>query len=134
MYKKKYRKRSGWSEMIAHRPAQLKMKKKEEKKELTLVPQRRSQENDDEVGGGERKVCDLLLVMVAVLPAAYSLVALHVQWQMVRSWEGTLAQVAAERLLSRMFAEVTGQLVGPSKLPGTTIPRALVRFLAYSIE
>ena len=54
----------------------------------------------------------------------------HVQRQVVTSGERPGAEVALERLLSGVFPEVSGQLVGPCKLPLATFPRTLVRLLA----
>jgi len=57
-------------------------------------------------------------------------VSLHVQGQVVRPRERALAKVALERFLARVFPKVPRQLVGTSKLPGTTFPGTSVRFLA----
>lgn len=54
---------------------------------------------------------------------------LHVQGQMIRSGEGSLAQVALKRPVSRVFSVVTRQLVRPGELPSTTFPTAMVGFL-----
>lgn len=55
--------------------------------------------------------------------------ALHVEGEVVRSGERPLAEVASERLLTRVLAEVARQLVRPSKLPHAPFPCAMVRFL-----
>lgn len=60
---------------------------------------------------------------------APSHVSLHVQRQVIRPGEGALAQVALEGPVSRVFAEVTGQLVGPGELPPAAFPAAVVRLL-----
>lgn len=48
---------------------------------------------------------------------------------MVRSAEGPLAQVAAERFLAGVFPVVPGQLVGSGELPRAPLPGALVGLL-----
>lgn len=60
---------------------------------------------------------------------APSHVSLHVEGQVVRPGEGTLAQVALERPVSGVFAEMTGQFVGPGELPSTALPAAVVWLL-----
>lgn len=45
---------------------------------------------------------------------------------MVRAGEGALAEVALERPVSRVFPEVTGQLIRPGKLPATAFPVTVV--------
>lgn len=47
---------------------------------------------------------------------------------MVRSAERSLAQVAAEWLLSRVLPVMSRQFVRACKFPSASVPRALVRF------
>ena len=49
---------------------------------------------------------------------------------MITSGEGSGAEVTLEGFLSGVFPVVSGQLVGPCKLPAATLPRAGVRLLA----
>jgi len=48
----------------------------------------------------------------------------------IASGEGSGAEVTLEGFLSGVFPVVSGQLVGPGKLPAATLPRAGVRLLA----
>lgn len=58
------------------------------------------------------------------------LVALHVEGEVVGPREGSLAEVALERLETGVLSEVAGQLVRPSKLPRAPFPTALVGFFS----
>jgi len=55
--------------------------------------------------------------------------AFHMEGEMVGPGEGALAQMALERSVSGVLAEVTGQLIRTSKLPAATIPAAMVGLL-----
>lgn len=48
---------------------------------------------------------------------------------MVGSGEGSLAHLALEWAVARVFAVVTGQLVGAGKLPAATFPSAVIGLL-----
>jgi hypothetical protein len=56
-------------------------------------------------------------------------VSFHVQWQVIRSGEGSLTELTFKRLLSGVFAIVTSQLIRPCKLPCASLPCAGVRLL-----
>jgi len=56
-------------------------------------------------------------------------VPLHVEGQVVRPGERALAQVALERTVARVFAEMASQFVGASEFPTATLPAAMVRLL-----
>lgn len=58
-----------------------------------------------------------------------SQVSLHMQSQVVGAGEGALAQVALERPVAGVLAEMTRQLVGAGELPAASLPVAVVRFL-----
>lgn len=53
---------------------------------------------------------------------------LHVQRQVVRSAEGPLTQITAERFLSRVLPVMPRQFVRAREFPRTTIPGTLIRF------
>lgn len=55
--------------------------------------------------------------------------AAAVQGQVVRPGKGTVALGAAERLDPRVFAEVSGQLVGAGEAPRAALPGAVVGLL-----
>lgn len=55
---------------------------------------------------------------------------LHMQRQMVTSGEGTLTKVALERTVSSVLAVMPRQFIRAGKLPATTLPVAVVGFLA----
>jgi hypothetical protein len=59
-----------------------------------------------------------------------SLMALHVQRQMVGSGEAAVTVAAFERLTSGVFAKVSGQFVGSGEAPLTSVPTALVWLFA----
>ena len=54
---------------------------------------------------------------------------LYVAGEATISRESHLAEVALERLFSRMHPHVNFQVVGPGKLLATTLPCALIRLL-----
>lgn len=62
-------------------------------------------------------------------PWCLSHMPLHMQCQVIRPGEGALAQVALEGTVSGVFTEVARQLIGPGKLPATTLPAAVVWLL-----
>lgn len=59
-----------------------------------------------------------------------SVVSLHVEGEMVGPGEGSIAQRALERLLTRVLAEVSRQLIASRKLPRASAPFADVGFLS----
>lgn len=58
-------------------------------------------------------------------------VAAAVQGQVVRAGEGAVALGAAERFDARVFAEMSGELVGAGEAPGAALPGAVVGFLSW---
>lgn len=56
-------------------------------------------------------------------------VSLHVQREVVRPGESSLAQVTLEGPVSGMFPEVSRQLVRACELPAAAFPTAMVRLL-----
>lgn len=58
-----------------------------------------------------------------------SQVSLHMQSQVVGAGEGALAQVALERPVTGVLAEMTRQLIRAGELPSASLPVAVVRFL-----
>lgn len=58
-----------------------------------------------------------------------SLVALHVQGEVVRAREAAVAMIALERFRTCVFPVMTGQLVRPCEPPLAALPRTLVRLL-----
>lgn len=58
--------------------------------------------------------------------------SLHVQRQVIRSAERSQAMQARERFLAGVFPVVSRQFVRSGEFPGTSGPRALVRFLTYN--
>ncbi|GIY21207.1 hypothetical protein CEXT_636301 [Caerostris extrusa] len=66
------------------------------------------------------------------LPSDGRLMPLHVQRQMIRSGEGSLTQLTFEWLLTCVFSVVSGQFVGPGKLPSTALPCACVWLLTWN--
>ena len=57
-------------------------------------------------------------------------VALHMQREMVRARESSLAEPALERPVASVLAVVASQLVRAGELPAASLPAALVRLLA----
>ena len=55
--------------------------------------------------------------------------SLHVKSEMVGARESSIAQLAVERFVPRVFPLVPGQLVAPSEPPATVVPAADVRLL-----
>ena len=53
------------------------------------------------------------------------------QSQVVRAGERPLAQVALERPVARVLAEVAREFVGAGELPAAALPAAVVRLLTY---
>ena len=60
----------------------------------------------------------------------YGDMALHVQCQVVRARESSLAEPALERPVASVLAVVASQLVRAGELPAASLPAALVRLLA----
>ena len=56
---------------------------------------------------------------------------LHVQWQVIWSWESSLTNIAFERLVTSVFAEMTGQLIRSCKSPSAAFPCTHIRFLTW---
>jgi len=56
--------------------------------------------------------------------------AFHMEGEMVGPGEGALAQMALERSVSGVLAEVTGQLIRASELPRTAFPHTLIGLLS----
>ena len=71
----------------------------------------------------------ILICRSLCLVVAFLLVALHVQRQMIRAREATLADLALERLGSGVLAVVTSELVGAGKPPLAAIPGTKIWFL-----
>ena len=65
----------------------------------------------------------------SALHSCKSLVPLEVESEVVRSSKRALAVLTLEWLHPRVFAHVTGEFVGASKLPTAPLPVALVGFL-----
>lgn len=68
--------------------------------------------------GGWREKCSL----------GFGLVAFHVKSEMVRAGETTVANLALERLGSRVFSYVARELIGSCKAPLTALEMAFVWF------
>lgn len=66
----------------------------------------------------EREECSL----------GFGLVAFHVKSEMVRAGETTVANLALERLGSRVFSYVARELIGSCKAPLTALEMAFVWF------
>ena len=66
----------------------------------------------------------------ALTTSCFVLMPLHMQWQMVRSSEAPLTYMTLEWFGSRVFSNVSGQLIGSCKAPVARIPCATVRFLS----
>lgn len=58
-----------------------------------------------------------------------SQVSLHMQSQVVGAGEGAFAQVALERPVAGVLAEMTRQFIGAGELPSASFPVAVVRLL-----
>jgi len=58
--------------------------------------------------------------------------SLGVKGEVIGSWKATSAVVARERPISRVFAAVSSQFVGPRELPSAAWPLTRVRFLAFT--
>lgn len=58
-------------------------------------------------------------------------VATAVQGEVVGPWEGAVTLGAAEGFDPRVLAEVSGQLVGAGKAPGTALPGTVVGLLSW---
>ena len=54
---------------------------------------------------------------------------LHVKREMVGARESSIAQLAMERFVSRVFPLVSSQLVAPGEPPATVVPAADVGLL-----
>ena len=59
----------------------------------------------------------------------YGRVPLHVKREMVGARESSIAQLAVERFVPRVFSLVSRQLVAPSEPPTTVVPTADVGLL-----